>query len=200
MPAAGFLSEEEVKRLGDAVGAAAERSAGSVCPVVAARSSHYERAADLVGVFAAVAVSVLLWRGAHDGIVGLHWLLPAQFVAFLFGALVLARSDWLRFAVAGRALMTQRVRDAAQRTMTLGRTDKPCVLIYVSVFERQVAVLADESASAKIDSEALRPVRDAAAKGMRDGKPGEGLCTAVNLAAELLAKHFPPEAGVRGEG
>lgn len=193
MPAAGFLSEEEVKRLGDAVGAAAGRSAGSVCPVVAARSSHYERAADLVGVFAAVAVSVLLWRGAHDGIIGLHWLLPAQFVAFLFGALVLARSDWLRFAVAGRALMTQRVREAAQRTMTLGGSSKPCVLIYVSVFERQVAVIANEAASAKIDSEALKPVREAAAHGMRNGKPGEGLCAAVDLAAGLLATHFPPE-------
>lgn len=54
MPAAGFMSEEEVKRLGGAVGAAAEQSAGTVCPVVAARSSNYERAADLVGVFAAV--------------------------------------------------------------------------------------------------------------------------------------------------
>lgn len=200
MPAAGFLSEEEVKRLGEAVSAAAEGSAGSVCPVVAARSSHYERAADLVGVFAAAAVSVLLWRGSNDGAVGLHWLLPAQFVAFLFGALVLARSDWLRYVVAGRALMTQRVREAAQRSMTLGYAGRPCVLIYVSVFERQVAVLADETASAKIDSEALKPVRDAAAQGMREGKPGEGLCTAVTLAAELLAKHFPPEAGARSEG
>ena len=74
---------------------------------------------------------------------------------------------------------------------TAGQTG---VLIYVSLYERMVAVLADQVVSDKLGQTSLNELRDMLIVGLRDGKVTNAFCQTIQAAGQRLAPVLPRQA------
>src|SRR3546814_14089649 len=72
---------------------------------------------------------------------------------------------------------------------TVGRT---AVLIYVSLAEHQVEIVADRAIHSRVEPEEWGRIAAGLVDALKDGRPGDGLVAAVEQSGGRLARHFPP--------
>lgn len=105
----------------------------------------------------------------------------------------------LRLALTPAATKTRRVRrravaifkTAAERR-TVGRTG---ILIYLSMGEHRAEIVADHAITDVTTPETWGEAMAALLADVRDGRPGDGICAAVQQIGIVLADHFPKSAG-----
>lgn len=73
------------------------------------------------------------------------------------------------------------------------------VLIYVSVADRQLAVIGDHGIHQHVGSDFWQTVVDEILKGFRGNQPAFGLVVGIGLLAGTLARYFPRQADDRNE-
>ena len=66
------------------------------------------------------------------------------------------------------------------------------MLIFISVFEHKVWVLADRGIDAKVGTDRWGAVVAHIVDGIKKGRQAEAICEAVAEVGEILAAHFPP--------
>jgi putative membrane protein len=100
--------------------------------------------------------------------------------------------------VTPRRVRRARVRRAAMQQFlahglhtTRGRTG---VLIFASLSDRQVEIVADEGIHSRVDAEVWATAVDALTRALRAGRAADGFETAIGLTGDVLASHFPPRA------
>lgn len=198
MRVSDVFDEAARKRVEEAVKAAESRTLAEIVPVVARRSSRYARAEDAIAVLCGLLAFIVLALGHESREVELFQGLGAMLVAIAFGAAVVARWDPLVRALAGKLEMRQRVEEQALRqfrTFGVGLTrSRRGVLIYLSLFERMVVVLEDESVSVGLAPDSAARIRDVVIARMREGRPVDALVDAIGVAGEMLATAFPRPA------
>ena len=189
-----LLSDQELASVAEAIRAAETRTNGEIVTVVAGRSEHYAWPA-LLGV----------------GLIAL--LLPGLAVPYLG---IVAAGDLffiqlITFAVLGGLLLIQRLRvalipDAMKRAagaarareqfierglhLTQGRTG---ILIFVSVAERYVEILADEGINSKVDPATWQDLVDTLIEDIHRGRVVEGFRKTVESVGAILADHVPAD-------
>ncbi len=114
---------------------------------------------------------------------------------FLVVGLVVAH-PMVRRKVTPRFLKRHRVRQAARQHFAatgarLGDA-APHVLIYASLHDRQVELVAHEAIHRAVGDTVWNAAVAAVTQGMTAGKPGEGFVAAIELCGAALARHFPP--------
>ncbi len=196
-----MLKQEDRDRVRQAVDAAEETLAAEIVPCVFAQSSPYPET-----VWAGAAAGAALACGAllvTDLTVPLWWplgaLMSAVAAAGIAGAAV---GRWCapvkRFFI-GPHRLDDAVRRRAKEVFYdrgIGSTKaRDGVLIFASLLERRVIVLADEGVRAKVKPEAWGPVVEVMTAAAADGRVADGLVDAVRTAAEVLRA-----AGVTGKG
>jgi putative membrane protein len=209
-PASRFLSAEERERVTRCVQEVEKHSSGEIVPVIASSSYGYPAAtllgALLIGVVvsgALTAVDMLLKPWGTLSPLDM-WVFPAAFaVCFLVFHELIHGVPALKRFFAGHPQMDAQVLEAAlaafYRHHLADTRDRTGILIYVSVFERRAAVLADEGINAKVPTDSWRQVVDLVVKGIRDGRRAEGLCSAIARCGELITAKFPIRAGDKDE-
>ena len=187
-----------------------KHTSGEIVPVVASSSYGYPAAVLLGALVAAVvlagaltAADMLLkpW-GAFSPLD--MWVFPAVFAVAFLGFHELIRGvPALKRLFMSHAQMDAEVGEAALTAFYRHRLahtrDRTGILIYVSVFERRAAVLADEGINAKVPTDSWRQVVDLVVKGIREGRRAEGLCAAVSRCGELVTASFPIREGDKNE-
>jgi len=120
-------------------------------------------------------------------------LLLAVSVAGSFGAALTGLVPTLRRGFVSSALRDHRVQLRAERAFlteevfaTEGRTG---ILLFVSLFERVVCVLADRGVREAVAPEAWSDISDRIARGIREGKLRESLCRGVSECGAVLSQH-----------
>jgi putative membrane protein len=73
------------------------------------------------------------------------------------------------------------------------------VLIFVSLAERYVRIIADDGISAHVPKAQWQAAVDALVAHMRDGRIADGFVAAIDLCGSELAKHFPRTDASRDE-
>ncbi|QJB56073.1 TPM domain-containing protein [Pseudodesulfovibrio sp. zrk46] len=188
-----FLTKEEQEKLTACVREVEKKTSGEIVPVIASSSYDYPRAAHLggllLGILVAVCVTMLLDR--ED-----MWTFLALFLGgyVLFSRLLNALPD-LKQPFISRREMREEVEEAALTSFYLNglhRTrDLTGVIIYVSVYERAVQILADKGINDKVDPAVWDDVVAEVTAGIKAGNPGEALCLGVKRCGEMITKHFP---------
>ena len=69
--------------------------------------------------------------------------------------------------------------------------DKTGVLIFISVFEHRVWVLADTGINEKVDKKVWEEIVQHIVKGIKEKRQGEAICEAITRVGEILKEHFP---------
>lgn len=181
-------------------------TSGEIVVYVVGRSGAYEAVlwrGGAVGLAAAVAVWTVLM--ATWPAWGVEWLWSPLFDAALLslGAVagtVLARRYGPFFrAVAGSKLLAGTVKKRAQRAFleegvmeTVSRTG---ILLFVSVVERRIEVLADKGIASTVPEESWREVVDLILSGLRQGNLVDALSDGIAACGALLRA-----SGIRASG
>jgi putative membrane protein len=185
---------EERQRITSAVRDAESGTAGEVVVVLAEESDAYEEASWRGAALAGGGVLVLDLGYRHAAP---FWLpLPAN-AALLIGLAAAALAFWLvpkadglRRRLVSRAARVSRVRTAAQAAFHVHRVsatrERTGVLVYVSLFEREVVVLPDLGIEAKAPESAWAEVMGHVVRGMTAGQPADGVVDAVRACGGLL--------------
>lgn len=191
-----FFLERDKKRIHEAVKLAEARTSGEIVPVVAMKSVRYAWLAcslGLLGLVAGTVAGLLLsyyWPFAAE----LRTILELQAAGLLIGALLGSWAPVMRLLL-GKDWIDEEVQAAAQlafvREGLFNTRDRTGILIFISMRERRVVVLADKGINEKVsagywDEEVAKIIL-----GIRTGTAGDALVTVIGEMGEKLAEHFP---------
>jgi len=185
---------EAVRR---AVAAAEADSGGEIVPYVVAASDPYPGAAWKGAALGAIAGALAGWAvhraGGFWGGNLLFWMLlpPAAGGALAFLAVYLVAP--LRRALAGAELVELRTRRRAAAAFleqeVFATADRVGILLFLSLFERRVVVLADSGIHAKVEAGEWDSIVAQIADGIRRGEAEAALVQGVRACGALLARH-----------
>ena len=194
------LSAEEHRRVAEAIARAEALTSGEIFVVVARASSNYRflplawagPAALLAGLVAALAFP----RMSAGSLV-----LGEAIVLVLFAALLAVPN--LRIRLVPAALQDARARAVAKQQFlahNLHATEsRTGVLVYVSLAERHVSVLADTAIDERAPDDFWDGIVARLIAEIKAGRLAEGLAEAVEACGRVLAEHFPRRAADRNE-
>jgi putative membrane protein len=208
------LSEADHEKVSKAIAAAEAQSDGEIVAVATPISDAYHDVAlhwALVPLFAVLAwaawrPNALVWwydlllGGWHpEPTLGQLLTLLMVFAALKFTvALLILKWMPLRLALTPAATKHRRVRrravlvfKAAAERRTLGRTG---VLIYLSLAERRAEIVADEAITKVTTPETWGEAMAALLVEVKQGRPADGICAAIERVGAVLAEHFPRSA------
>lgn len=205
--ATDVFREEDRDRIELAVAEIEERTSVEIVCAVASESGRYDRADALVGLGGSLlalslAHALHLWLTTGSGTwttsaLHLGWQAGAVVVGFLVGMLLSSRVPWLRRLLVREAGMEEAVRDAAARVFasasvgdTLGATG---LLVYVSLFERRVAILVDEAVENALGEGEIGRLRHLALQELKGGRFAEAFLAVMHEAAPRLAEALPAQ-------
>jgi len=199
-----FFTDEERARIDEAVKQAELNTSGEIVPVLATQAAPYDR-----GLFYASFMFAILATLALIGLycmpldflahapweIPLYVLLPVQVVALLAGYYLAQVNPDLHRPFVPHAFMQQRVNRAAHQAFYqfhLTHTREATgIMLYVSLFERAVVVLADKAIDEKHEQQTWDKVRDLLVDGLRAGDAVEGFEKALAECGRILEEDFP---------
>lgn len=190
------FSAEELRAVEAAVEHAETTTSGEIVTYIAGTSDSYHlaawKAAALGAVFAALAAALLFARLAGWGVWLEAWMVMPPLLGGAVGYL-LGRLPSVRRALVEDEIVAERVRRRAAEVFlseeVFATRDRTGILIFVSLFERRVELLADTGIHERVPSSAWdRVVEDLVDAIRRDDGAG-GLVRAVEACGELLARY-----------
>ena len=213
------FTDEDRARVSAAIAAAEASSNGEIVAVATPLSDPYHDVAlhwALVPLFAVLAwaawrPTALVWwydflfgGWQPDPTLGQLFTLLMVFAALKFTvALLILKWMPLRLALTPGATKHRRVRRravtvfrAAAEKRTVGRTG---ILIYLSMGERRAEIVADEAILKVTDDQTWGEAMAALLELVREGRPGDGICAAIERVGLVLSEHFPRSAEDKNE-
>jgi len=195
------FTEEDGRAVHAAVAAAEKRTVGEILPVVVERSDPHPGADWLAALCFLLVGSGLLagWLPWDHPVL----LLLSQLVMGALGfALARLLPDFKR-----RFIFEDRASAVAEEQAfqefyanALHKTEEATgVLLFVSLLEHRVIVLADEGIDALVDADFWAGTDDAILDGIRKGSLREGLVAGIHRVGERLSESFPWQEGDRNE-
>lgn len=202
-----FLSEADKEKIRAAVQLSEGKSSGEIVPLVITASYSYPMA-DVIGAFAlsfppAILLTPFvgghLWVGPQN-----MWIFIGLFGLFfwLFHELV-KRIPWLKRLFISRKQIEDEVREAAVKRFFeegLYRTrDETGVLIYISILERKVWVLADRGINEKVPPSRWDGIVTDIIIGIKEKRQADAISDAILEIGNVLATHFPKQLDDKNE-
>lgn len=196
------IGEAERQRVAQAIREGESKTSAEIVPVIARSSGRYDRPEDIVGLWLALVGILSVWfllpsRTAKTG----SWdtfgpsfeivlLVAVTVVGFIVGAFVATRIGWLRRLFTPHRQMREEVFARARQVFfdnrvyrTEGSTG---VLLYISLYERMAAVIADQQVIDKLGQAQIDQICTEFTRRLAAGTPIDALCeTAVSLGGRL---------------
>ena len=195
-----FLTEREKQQIAAAIAAAEHKTQGEVVTVITRCSDDYRYIPLLWAALLALLVPGIL--SAFENPLPGDMAYLAQICTFL-GAAVLF--NWLPLKmrlIPGKVKSLRAHRLAREQffTQNLHMTrERTGVLLFVSVGERYVEIIADQGINTVVAEEAWQSIVNGFTTRVRKRKVAEGFLTAIDACGELLADHFPATNDNRNE-
>jgi putative membrane protein len=201
-----FFSPADHAAIEAAVREVEARSAGEIVPYAVERSDRYTRAlwtASTLGALAAAAAAALLrWTGDFWGGPIVLWIALPPGAGAALGWLTALAVPALRRALVPPGVLAERVRQRAMQAFVeervFGTRERTGILIFLSLLEHRVVVLADRGLDGHVTPREWEEVVDSIAAGMRRGQPGPALADGIRSCASLAAR-VPPRSDDRDE-
>ncbi|HYG62517.1 MAG TPA: hypothetical protein VEL74_08035 [Thermoanaerobaculia bacterium] len=192
-----LFTDADLEAVRAAVQEAEARTAGEIVPYVVEESDEYPTAAwkgaALGALLGPLAAAVLFYAAGHWATHPPVWMLlpPAAGAAagYLLTLLIAPVKRWM----AGEELLEVRSRRRAEVAFLeqeVFRTrDRTGILLFVSLFEHRVVVLADSGIHQKVAPGEWDGIVAGVVQGIRAGRPGAALIAAIAECGKLLERH-----------
>lgn len=194
----GFLKPQDLLKIRDKVAQVEKETSAEIIPMVVQRSSAIGHVPFLIGL---MIFSCVLWLEIHY-----LWQSHAEWAVLLTAFLMLASfvigrllsaSTWLQRVLTPNADEAHSVAVRAELEFyrrVFGKTERrAAILIFVSVMEHRVVILADEAISKALPGNTWDTLVAHLVEKLRDGQFQEGLMTSIQECGDLLKGLFPPD-------
>lgn len=194
-----FLTEREQKKITETVYAAEKKTSGEIVPMVVSKSGDYPQATLVcalclslpISIVLAVTVGKMVWIGPDS-----MWLFLSFFAVTMAVTYFLAEKyDALRSYFIKPEHMESQVEKSALATFYAQKLYRTAanngILLYISVFEKKVWILADSGINEKIEQSTWDSVVEDLATGIKEKRQCEAICTAVTRVGDVLKAYFP---------
>ncbi len=191
--AENFFTEEEKERIRKTVVAAEEQTAGEIVPMLVGSCARYAEV-ELLGTILGLVIgtaAALFWNNPWEQTeTQLLWPLVGAVLGF-----VLCRTP----TVKRRLIPKGRVAEAVHARCLAEFTDNGLhhtrahtgILIFASLLEHRVEVLADSGIHDKVQPGTWDEVVQILTSGLKSGDAGNAFCKAIERCGGILATHFP---------
>ena len=192
MRAEKFFSEEEKERIRQAVVAAEQKTSGEIVPMVVSASARYTEV-ELLGLIVGLGIATLAAAFYAN-----PWGRDFVYLWPILGAgagFFVCRIPWIK----RRLLSRRRVDEAVlQRSLAIFTAeglhqtrDHTGILIFVSLLEHEVEVLADRGINEKVPQGTWDEVVGIVTAGLKSSQGGDAFCKAIERCGAVLSEHFP---------
>ncbi len=199
--AVGTLSEKDQSTVREAIARAEKKTVGEILPVVVERSDPHP-GANWMAALACVLIGSALttaWLPWDSPALVLLAQLGMGLLGFVLAGLL---PGFKRLFIFGNRATAVAEEQAFQEFYANGlhKTEAATgVLIFVSLLEHRVIVMADEGINAKVDDNFWCETSDLILQGIRSGSLHDGLVAGIDHAGDCLAEFFPWVEGDRNE-
>jgi len=192
-----LFTQADLDAIQTAVREAEERTSGEIVPYAVDRSDEYATAAWKGAALGAllgpmVALAIHRWSDLWGIPLAVWMAVPAP----LGGALGYLLADLLRPVkrwMVGAAVLDVRTRRRAAVAFldqeVFNTRDRTGILLFLSLFERRVVLLADAGIHQKVKEGEWEAITSRLAAGIRQARPGPALVEAIRACGELLERH-----------
>jgi putative membrane protein len=193
-PISQDFSSSDLRAVEDAVRAAEAGSSGEIVTYIAARSDEYHsarwRGATYGALLGALVAVTVLFRSDVWGLWVEAWLLGLPLVCGALGYVLPLAFDSIRYSLVDSELLEERVyrraREVFLQEEVFDTQERTGILIYVSVLERRVEVLADSGIRLAVPPLEWEEVAALMEGAFAAGTPGAGLVSAVQKCGSIL--------------
>jgi putative membrane protein len=192
------FSPDDLAAIAAAVHDVESRSPGEIVPYAADRSDAYPEAAWITATLGALlgGLAAAVADGLSGGALeppGPLWLAGPPIVGAALGYLLGAAWPALRIRLVHADVVEHRVRQRALAAFVeqeVFRTEaRTGILLFLSLLERRVIVLADTGIAARVPQQEWDAIVGGVVAGMRRGQAGPALAEAIRRCGHLLAAH-----------
>jgi putative membrane protein len=193
MNAEKFFTAEEQERIQRAVFAAEQKTAGEIVPMLVDSSDRYAEI-EMMGLVSGLVLGTLAAFIIHDPWAAVHSQLLWPLVGAVLGFVTcrvppikrrLISKDRIAEAVHLRSLAAFTAQGLHHTSAETG------ILIFLSLLEHRVVVLADRGINAKVQLGTWDEIVGIVTSGLKSGQSCDALCKAIERCGEILAQHFP---------
>ena len=201
MKAATFFTPEERERIKATTKLVESRTNGEMAVMVVDSSDRYLESEILGGfLFGSLLSLVISVSFFHDS---LFVYIPLSFLLFFPFRWIGATIPRLKLVFIGPRRREETVRQRAIQAFYekgLYKTRfNTGVLIFLSLLEHKVWILADKGIYEKMTQETLNRFAQDVSRGIKEGRACESLCQAIEGIGQLLIEHFPVTSGDTNE-
>ncbi len=202
-----FLSEKEQSQINTAVQAAEKKTSGEIVCMVQSASYHYPMANVIGATALALPLSLMLtpflggwfWLGTQN-----MWVFLSCFILlFSLFYIIIRQTTWLKRIFISRKDIDEEVEEAAVTNFfqhgLYHTQDATGVLVFISVFEQKVWVLADRGIDAKMAPGVWDDIVSTITQGIKAGQACIAVCQAVETIGQMLSEHFPVRSDDQNE-
>ena len=195
-----FLTESDKQRLRAVIHDAESKTSGEIVTVIAPTSGSYYYYPTLWAALAAIVSPLLLaWLSLSYAPLG---IVELQLLVFALLTLLLRR-PFIKMYLVPRSVQrdycARRAREQFLAQNMHTTRERTGVLLYVSVAERHVELLADAGIHARVPEGTWNTIVDGLTAEVKAGRIGEGFVAAVQAIGGHLATHFPRPVDDRNE-
>lgn len=199
-----LFSDEDLRKIHDAVQTAERRTRGEIVPMVVPSSARYRETAHLAGLVTSLVVLTALlmldggwgtwgWTDHHPG-----WIVLGMLVGYIVGGWAGSHPLWIRFFTSKQRMAFKVLRRAELAFYEHGlhkTREGTGILIMASLLEHRVQVLADKAIDERVPQGTWDRLVQEMVQGIKAGQPTEAFCRAIAQCGDLLAVHFPARDG-----
>ena len=190
--AESFFTADEKDRIREAVIAQELRTAGEIVPMVVTTSDSYVEV-ELFGLILGLVIGIIVeWQVADPW--SSHWIHLWPIIGAVTGFSACRIAPFKR-----RLVPKSKIADAVHIRCLAAFTaeglhytrDHTGILIFVSLFEHHVEVLADRGINEKVGSRTWEEIVQIITAGLKSGTACDAFCKAIERCGEVLSIHFP---------
>ncbi len=203
-----LLNSDEKKRIGDAVLAAEANTGGEIVTAIIPESDDYAFRELLFAIATGIITFIVLalMIAPFNKLLGrLFWIESAALLPLSMGAvsLTIGTISYVLFQIpamdrliVGSHAMADAVRNRALRhfveSAAYDTVDRTGVLLFISILERRVELIADKGINAKVAPDTWDRIVSSLIRGIGEKQTAEAIVSAVKEIGIVLAEHVPP--------
>lgn len=193
-----YISKEQIKKVEAAIAKAESKTSAEIVTVVVKKSSTTDHVQFLL-IFIILAFNLII---VNTILPYVHFLdqyytptMSASFILSFALALLLKNSHFIQRILTSKKDQIEQVQQSALLTFYQSdikkTTDATGVLIYVSLMEHRVIVLADKAINDNLPEDIWQESVDIIIKEIKNKNLSNGLVLSIDKMSLFLSKHFP---------
>ena len=200
-PAEKFLTSAERLQIEARIAEAEKRTSGEIVVNVVSSSYHYPLASMLGSSLLAIILGIIVSLFAKNE--SMWFFLAAFSISIILLHELFKRLHFFRRYFVTASDMKEEVDAAAMlsfyRRNINNTVDHTGILIYISLFERKVRVVADSGINEKVAQDVWQEIVNTIVNGIYSKAQAKAIADAVDRCGDILSTYFPVKASDRNE-